>query len=863
MKTQLIILTIIIAAHTQVLAQLPHSCVSENYKTNPLSPIDLRGQPYINEITPGVPKFDWLQQWLPNYYENAPPNQGTFTQGQLINPFWDVNNSNLSHLAHQTDDSYRDYKPEDGWELITFSLGTYFTYDDQNNLLEEHRQTDNHPYFVLYNKFTGIMRIFVYFNKQFGQGEVGYIKLYPEVVAGNRAALFQHFEVNTQPLVEYDAKIEHEGSVINRSLTLGHGQWMYADFAMSYDPCVCEFVYSDILFDAFIINEAQIDIEGFLKLHTTGNMLLNINAKSDIGGGSNNPYFQTIGKASKAGQSAYKTTSAVTTIIAAAAIVASKGTATPLVLQKLAASKALKAAPYVAGAIGIIDFLVGGSKKTTTNGTAKGEVVLTTSGEISLSGSIISVDDLIKERPIHVPGSILPASPPAYNRVPKYNEPLGVFMMLEPPVIKYAEYEDLYRAYLPRVHQYKVDELPIFKLNPSSGLEIEEMKVSLVLDYGIQYNNLPGEFNVNSLNFLSNHNHPVFFSESAPTNLVYQPQQYIEYEKMGFNLEKEFLNSGGSPESVRLTLGQIPIGCFENTSFYLTSDFNHSEELVLKIRFNLILKEKITGMLHQAIHVYNIPSSYIIPDAEDNGSLRYLTEIPIDPSWDQETGSRSITPFHNSVFSSPNSPLPSLPSFYPEKNTNILDYLIWEDEIVPEGTYKAWELISIGDNVTLQGNSSFYSYGEIFMMSNNHFTPEKIFSTSFPDAGCYDNPMDYNTEDVSSFCENNNKYKPYRHKTEPNLDLDTTPIVKSFDFKLYPNPTSRIVNVELPEMAEGGVYDITVMDIRGQVMSEMRILPSETIGSVYEMEVSHLTAGIYFVRLVIDGEAKVKRLVIL
>jgi hypothetical protein len=861
MKKQYKIILIIILIHTQVLAQLPHSCDSENYKTNPLSPIDLRGQPYINEITPGVPKFDWLQEWLPNYFENAPPNQGSYTQGQLLNPYWNVGNSNLYHLAHQNDESFRDYKPEDGWELITFSLGTYFEMNPQNEL-EGKRQTDNHPYFILYNKFTGILRIFVYYNKQFKQGySTGYIKLYPIDEAGNRAALFQHFEVNTRPLVAYDAEFENEGTVVNRNLTLGHGQWMYADFAMSYDACVCEFEYSDILFDAYVIENAQIDMSGFLKLHTTGNMLLNIDAKSDIGGGSNNPFFQSIGKASKAGQTGYKTTKAIVTIVAAAAVIASKGTATPLVMSKLMATKAAKEIPYVGGAIGIIDFLVGGTKKTTTTGKAKGEVVLTTHGDITLTGGIINDEYLIDKGRIHVPGSKLPASPQSYNAVPKYSEPLGVFRMLEPPLIKYVEYRDNMSSNAPRVRQYKVDELPIFKLNPSSGLEIEEMKVSLVLDYGVQYNNVPGEFNVNTLNFTMDHNHPVIFSESPPLP-GYQADPYIEYEKMGFNLEKEFLSSGGSPESVRLTLGQIPIGCFENTSFYLSKEANSSEELVLKIRFNLILKEKLTGMLHQAIHIYNIPSSYIIADEDHDDTYEFLYYTTHEPeSWGFET--RRIIPFSNSVFSSPNSSLPSVPSYYQEKNTNILDYLIWEDEIVPEGTYKAWELISIGNNVTLQGNSSFYSYGEIFITPENQFTPEKKFSTIFPDAGCYENPMDYNTEDVSSFCENNNKYKPYRHKTEPNLDLDTTPIVKSFDFKLYPNPTSRMVNVELPEVVEGGVYDIKVMDIRGQILSEVSIRPSETVGSVYEMDVSHLNAGIYFVRLQIDGEAKVKRLVIL
>lgn len=863
MKKILFIITALVGIASQPASAQQNNCQENESVTNPSNPSDLRGQPYINEVTPGVPKFDWRSNYY-DFYKLAPNSSVNYIPDAMINPFWDPHNPITKHLAHDLE-IFRDYQHEDGWELLIFNMGVKYNYDNQQ--LVDIKQDIQHPYFALYNKFTGILRIFVYFDHSKKPGyNSGYITIYPEDISGNQAAVYSHFEVNTRPLVAFNKSPDIQSTFINADLELKDQQWMYADFAMSYDPCVCFFEYNRIYFDVWVIDDAQLEFDGFINAISTGSLDLDITGKiKGAGGGSNNPVMQSIAKADKAGQTMFKVAKNVKTLIESAAINGLSGSDKAEMIQKLSKSKLLKNIPYIGQAIGILDFLVGGSEKTTFHGTAKGNIALTTSGEIKLTGDISKDDNVLLKRGIYVPGSKI-INPQLYNEVPVYNEPLGVFMMLEPPLIKYVEYREFYRPNMvpKKFRQYKVDELPIFKLNPSSGLEIEEMKVSLVLDYGIQQNNVPGEFNVNSLNFTTDHNHPVFFSESAPTNLVYQPQPYIEYEKMGFNLEKEILSSGGAPESVRLTLGQIPIGCFENTSFCLISDANHSEELVLKLRFNLILKEKLTGMLHQAIHIYNIPSSYIIPDEGDDGSLRYFSETPIDPShWDEETGSRNIIPFSNSVFSSPNSSLPSVPSFYPEKNTNILDYLIFEDEIIPEGTYKAWELISLGDNVTLQGNSSFYSYGEIFMTPENQFTPEKKFSTIFPDAGCYDNPMDYNTEDVSSFCENNNKYKPYRHKTEPDLDIDTTPIVKSFDFKLYPNPTSRIVNVELPEMAEGGVYDITVMDIRGQVMSEMRILPSETVGSVYEMEVSHLTAGIYFVRLVIDGEAKVKRLVIL
>jgi hypothetical protein len=891
-------------------------CGETQSSTNPQSPSDSRnpgwnGQPFINEITPGIPKFNWLDEYW-DWYKSVLPS----TPQELNSPFFSGNTPNVKHFAQTINPALADNKVEDGWEMINVKLGRKWTYNSTTQEVNDYFIQQDHPLVLMYNRFRGVLRVFVYFSKTptHLQYDAVYIRLFfdddPNEKNGkNYPALFSHFEANARSLRGFDKDLEN--TVVNEKIAINTGEWIWADFALSYDPCVCYFQYQPFRIEVRAITEAHIELGGSINLSG----YVDIEQKQGTAP-SKSDWTQTIGKADKAGQVLYKSSSFLLSE-------SSKKTYAGLfhdskkkeAFEKVFDSKLLKGIPYVGYFIGVADFLVMGDQKPKFSGD------ITMEGDIKLTGSITN-KSFVFENNQYIPGAIHAEAigdnsthadaVAVVENLPMYNEPLGVFTMMEAPLIKYVEYisPEFLESGLSgtglSIRQYKVQELPKYRINPSSGMEIEEMKISLILDYAEQYEPNWGEFQTNQVNIP--HFHPVLFdypntaylhsrnilvtmngntSTIPVVPLEYQIPSYKAYEAVaGFNLEKVGGGLHTGTTMARLTLGQIPVGCFENTTFYLTHlHYFNERKLVLKIRFNLLLKEIVSGKLHKVIQTYMIGDNYIVPDENQTTPLLYeqaqvaihiresavglTSEIPVLQPF-------SIKPFNNSVYNNPNSPSANSPhsSYYQEKNTNILDILILDDLMpnfkrsrtkVDPGDYYAWEYIQVGgSSLEILPPANFFSGGDIRLDPMQTISPEVRFvSNKYPDESCYDSPMDFNIDDVSDFCTSPIKYRPKYVYSSPDLDIDTTPIVKTFDFKLYPNPTSRVVNVELPEMAEGGVYDITVMDIRGQVMSEMRILPSETIGSVYEMEVSHLTAGIYFVRLVIDGEAKVKRLVIL
>jgi hypothetical protein len=67
---------------------------------------------------------------------------------------------------------------------------------------------------------------------------------------------------------------------------------------------------------------------------------------------------------------------------------------------------------------------------------------------------------------------------------------------------------------------------------------------------------------------------------------------------------------------------------------------------------------------------------------------------------------------------------------------------------------------------------------------------------------------------------------------------------KSRQFSVYPNPTSDILNVELPK--DGGVYnELNVLDLSGRVVFNQQI----TAQSKVQISTGTLAAGVYVVEL--------------
>jgi hypothetical protein len=66
--------------------------------------------------------------------------------------------------------------------------------------------------------------------------------------------------------------------------------------------------------------------------------------------------------------------------------------------------------------------------------------------------------------------------------------------------------------------------------------------------------------------------------------------------------------------------------------------------------------------------------------------------------------------------------------------------------------------------------------------------------------------------------------------------------------ELYPNPTSGLVTVALPEIIGGGEHSLRLFDVNGRMLLE-RHESSMIGGSLADLDLSNLPAGIYILRV--------------
>jgi hypothetical protein len=141
-----------------------------------------------------------------------------------------------------------DFRWEDGWELLWLNLGELPNGTPTNNLPADwggvstsYNVVEQAPYFVLYNRYRGMIRIFA--NLWYGNEYQAYddikVKLkFPESAEKNQnySGIFRHVD-------EYDVALDQPSAITQVSSPRFHAprsdQWIVAEFQLGYDPCQC------------------------------------------------------------------------------------------------------------------------------------------------------------------------------------------------------------------------------------------------------------------------------------------------------------------------------------------------------------------------------------------------------------------------------------------------------------------------------------------------------------------------------------------------------------------------------------------------------------------------------------------------
>lgn len=194
-------------------------------------------QPYKKNT--GSNLFDWRQQW----FNVQMPNTAYTGYSQLLSPFWQTSSSdhlwNIIGFGLETPGK-ADFQPADGWELIKRDFGVKADGSVNNS------QARVGPYFILYNRFSGTLRVIGYLPAGDGGFPVINVRLSLANDGGNKpTGLFAYYnrdaDIATTVARPMDQTTSVASIVTPAKLGAAANIPFFADFQLAYDPCTCNF----------------------------------------------------------------------------------------------------------------------------------------------------------------------------------------------------------------------------------------------------------------------------------------------------------------------------------------------------------------------------------------------------------------------------------------------------------------------------------------------------------------------------------------------------------------------------------------------------------------------------------------------
>jgi hypothetical protein len=176
-------------------------------------------------------------------------------------------------IPNTGDLQFLDWHPDRGWELMWMQTGYMpdgreINNPDPDSFLQGPFGLVNNKlaYVILYNRYTGKMRLFANLITEFGQVDniVTYIK-YDKVIKGQDVSgIFRNLANYDRPL---DMPTMHWGATVHNKNPNNINSWYSNDIQLGYDPCVCEYP-SYIDFRLKTMNSLKVNLYG-RQLQTT------------------------------------------------------------------------------------------------------------------------------------------------------------------------------------------------------------------------------------------------------------------------------------------------------------------------------------------------------------------------------------------------------------------------------------------------------------------------------------------------------------------------------------------------------------------------------------------------------------------
>lgn len=758
-------------------------------------------------------------------------------------PFYDSQTGALYQIAQN-----KDYTRAKGWELLRRDFGC--------------NHEVSYPNFILYNKYTGLMRVFVY--QTTGSQQYSQIVLQIEPVNTPYPAttsLGDPIIVSPEDYKSSNSESPFGKSIISVSEQSGNGGWLVAEFNTGFDPNIEDAIrYRDAALKISIFGEANSTITADIKgTGVTGPKIYDFSYAS-TSPGKTSPDNQTI-KFTAQGEKFVKFSKTITETReginkAANNIVNSlantpynstvKGriksaafTARQLTQDNQGFGKLLGQVANVLGAGGQVIKLVGGVIGL-FSGSGSSVAPTFTTYNLELHGEI-TAKNLASTFIIRVPGTV--QSNPSDNAT-YYRCPLGIFNIVNKPEADVVNYEratwtefgknfssDNYPSWstLERKNfvSYRLRNNLDVSFNSGAGLELVSAQAAIV-----------GEVLSNSdktgpaYDLLEEYSETSFGgSGSLDSKTLYK------YNYMLPDLQSGILEVVNYDPDKKLHTFQTPyynLGCLNGLTFNARAETN------VFLRIKAILKRKND--------LENTPIIYI----RDYAITTHNGEMEND-----------LREYHRSYLSylnpTPYSNYTEIPLYETSKIDRVINGVIYassqeevaDNSITTENSvvvtseknvvFRAGGEINLEDGFETEGNTEFEATLKISELVNiNCSTPVvQAFVPTLNGGSCY-----------------NTAAKPAREATKPN---NTEVIKGAEEVKVYPIPTNGKLVITGINNSNNAI--ITILDQSGRTIQEIRSASYEASRRI-DLDVSALTNGVYFVKIQTLTQTITKKIVV-
>lgn len=857
----------------------------------------------INTVTsnpdnvPGA--FDWRTQNFIIYLTSQDGTPGVATT--IVNPFFDQSlNPTTFTLAN---DVVKDFAPADGWELLYKSFGTP-------------QQGVKTPFFVLYNKYNGTVRVFA---NIINSGEFAYtaagIKLSYDNPSNNfedrrQTALLNQLGATTFSMEQLQRKAVHfkPTDYLNNGINNNY-YWLYADFFALFDPCTCG-LQSDWYLEVGLINNIDVNltINGLIQ-----QTMVDANPNGDPDETELGGFFGKVQQYLAFGSGVVD---GVNGILKSGNEGKKKGDALlknadsllfhfePIIgkdkSQNIARSigKILFELPKVNMVMNLAKTLITTVKKLSNDYQALDEpqsveamgnttiteykTELTVNGTLTVKGGYVTTA-------LKVPGSQLPpgtGNAEAYK--PIYDNILGVFNLFEQPrfqltkyrapdvdIISYWSFQnydytisnDLFPVF-PEINQLMIKTPPKLVINPAAGLKLKSVDYQIVFEnqesneiepISLQGPMIPGPLTYHQSKFGEGPYHARKLYEPSITN------REKLMNSMGYELE--ILSNSGSWNGASIATPYLNQNCFSDFSLFSYSTIKNPQ-LRVKAIFEPIDNDPHSTVQEVIlIHTFNgiienIPNTknYVVTGTPnlsvDNPNYSPIgIDLPIDESV-LLFGIPSNVLFSNDTISSDISA--------------IGDITIGNNVTIGPGNFTVKTSGNIYFDKSLNAipaNSSinFIAGEEIIVSPEAIVSPEVVLSIDPSIIKPCEKAEDLvpTSLEIANFC--NGPIYAERSSSKSILISDVYDNLEEnksdqsvWDFNIYPNPTTSTSTVVLSGNNETN-YNIEVTDMMGKVVYT-KGNRAETTQTV--LDLTDISKGVYFVKVNTLHGTKMKQLVI-